>query len=233
MFDGQMPLTTAALPAQPVPAQSLAPLAPARISPLRRSVSNALKRAFDVLAAGAAIVALAPLLLLLAALVGLTSSGPVLFRQRRTGKDGQVFHILKFRSMTVVEDGAEIRHAVQGDKRVTPVGAVLRRTSLDELPQLFNVLAGDMSIVGPRPHALAHDTYYGAIVPRYAERFSVRPGLTGFAQIQGFRGEIHTLDCMKRRVAADADYARNWSFRRDLAIIALTAPLLLKRTNAY
>lgn len=215
------------------PLQALPPLCVARVSPQRRQVSAALKRVFDIVVAGGVLMVLAPALLLIAALVALTSPGPVLFRQRRTGKDGQVFHILKFRSMTVAEDGEDVRHAVFGDQRVTPLGAILRRTSLDELPQLINVLRGDMSIVGPRPHALAHDVHYGALLARYAERFAVRPGLTGFAQVQGLRGEIHTLECMARRITADADYARHWSFRRDLAIIARTVPLLLRRTNAY
>lgn len=228
MFDGRLPQTQ---PAAPV--QVLAPLNAIRISPSRRRVSAAFKRAFDLVAAGGVLVLLAPAMLLIAALVALSSPGPILFRQRRTGKDGRVFYILKFRTMTVVEDGHDIRHAVVGDKRVTPLGAVLRRTSLDELPQLLNVLRGDMAIVGPRPHALAHDVHYGALLPRYSERFAVRPGLTGFAQVQGLRGEIRSLECMARRVAADADYAANWSFRRDLTIMARTVPLLLRRTNAY
>lgn len=228
MFDGRIPQSQLAAPVQALP-----PLSLARVSPGRRQVSAALKRAFDVMAAGMGLLLLAPALLVIAALIALTSAGPVLFRQRRTGKDGRVFHILKFRSMTVAEDGEDVRHAVFGDQRVTAVGAVLRRTSLDELPQLINVLRGDMSIVGPRPHALAHDAHYGALVPRYSERFAVRPGLTGFAQVQGLRGEIHSLDCMARRVAADAEYAKHWSFRRDLAIIVRTVPLLLLRTNAY
>ena len=228
MFDGRFADTTPAFQLL-----VLAPLNAARTAPRRRRLSLLLKRIFDFTASLAAVVIFAPLLALIAILVAATSSGPVLLRQRRTGQDGRVFHILKFRTMTVTEDGDHVAHAVRGDKRVTAVGAVLRRTSLDELPQLFNVLRGEMSIVGPRPHALAHDTHYGAIVPHYGERFKVRPGLTGFAQIQGLRGEIHTVECMARRATADANYAVNWSFRRDLAIIAQTVPLLLRRTNAY
>lgn len=228
MFDGRVADTTVLFPTR-----TLAPLCPARAAPSRRRISSGLKRAFDIVCAASALIVFAPLLLLIATLVAATSPGPILFRQRRTGRDGQIFSILKFRSMTVMEDGDVIAHAVRNDSRVTPLGALLRRTSLDELPQLLNVLRGDMSIVGPRPHALAHDDRYGSLVPHYGQRFAVRPGLTGFAQIQGLRGEIRTLDCMARRASADADYARNWSFRRDLAIIVETVPLLLKRTNAY
>jgi putative colanic acid biosynthesis UDP-glucose lipid carrier transferase len=140
---------------------------------------------------------------------------------------------MKFRTMTVTEDGDVIKHASKNDKRVTRVGSFLRETSLDELPQLFNILLGDMSVVGPRPHALAHDNHYGSLLPRYVDRFSVRPGLTGFAQVQGLRGEIHDLDCMSRRIDADVQYAATWSFRSDMLLILRTFPMLLKRVNAY
>lgn len=195
--------------------------------------SAACKRAMDVIIAALALAALAPALALIALAVVLESRGPVLFRQRRTGRDGQIFTILKFRSMTVTEDGDKIAHASKNDKRVTRVGAFIRATSLDELPQLINVLRGDMSLVGPRPHALAHDNHYGALLPRYSERFAVRPGLTGLAQILGLRGEIHQLSCMARRVEADVEYAAGWTFRDDLLIIWRTVPMILKRVNAY
>lgn len=191
------------------------------------------KRAMDVILAGAAVLVLLPALALIALAVVLESRGPVLFRQRRTGLNGQVFTILKFRSMTVTEDGDKIAHASKNDKRVTRVGAFIRATSLDELPQLINVVMGDMSLVGPRPHALAHDNHYGAMLPRYADRFAVRPGLTGLAQILGLRGEIHQLSCMASRVDADVDYATGWSFRDDVLIIFRTVPMILKRVNAY
>lgn len=199
----------------------------------RRPRSARLKRALDIFGAVLALVLLAPALLLIAAAVGLTSPGPVLFRQKRTGLNGRVFTIFKFRTMTVTEDGATVTQATRNDARVTPVGAVLRQTSLDELPQLLNVLRGEMSFVGPRPHALVHDAHYGALIPGYDQRFAVRPGLTGYAQIQGLRGEIRQLDCMARRVAADAAYARNWSLSGDLGIVLRTAPLLISRQNAY
>jgi putative colanic acid biosynthesis UDP-glucose lipid carrier transferase len=205
----------------------------ARVVTARLRLSMVLKRLFDMGCALGALILLAPALLVIAAAVALETPGPVLFRQRRTGQGGKVFRIMKFRTMTVTEDGDVIKHASKNDKRVTRVGAFLRETSLDELPQLFNILLGDMSVVGPRPHALAHDAHYGALLPRYSDRFAVRPGLTGFAQVQGLRGEIHDLDCMARRIDADVHYAASWSFRSDLLLILRTVPMLVKRVNAY
>lgn len=192
-----------------------------------------LKRAFDVVVAAMILALFAWAYALIALAIVAESRGPVLFRQRRTGRHGEIFTIYKFRSMSVTEDGDVITHATRDDQRVTRVGSFLRETSLDELPQLLNVIRGDMSLVGPRPHALAHDLHYGALLPRYAARFAVRPGLTGLAQVQGHRGEIHQLECMARRVDADADYAAQWSFVDDLVIVARTVPLLIARTNAY
>lgn len=201
---------------------------------IRRGLGSAgLKRAFDIAASLAALIAFLPILLLIALAITLDSRGPILFRQRRTGVNGQVFTILKFRSMTVAEDGDQIAHATRNDKRVTRVGAILRQTSLDELPQLINVLKGDMAVVGPRPHARAHDVHYSALLPRYNERFAVRPGLTGLAQVHGLRGEIHQLTCMARRIDADVAYTQCWSFRGDLLIILRTLPMLFRRVNAY
>jgi len=226
MFDSW---STSAL-VQPATVASRAAWAPA----FRRGRGSALcKRIMDVVLAGSAVLVLLPALALIALAVVVESRGPVLFRQRRTGLNGKVFTILKFRSMTVVEDGDHIAHASRNDKRVTRVGAFIRATSLDELPQLLNVIRGDMSLVGPRPHALAHDHHYGALLPRYVDRFAVRPGLTGLAQILGLRGEIHQLSCMASRVEADVDYASGWSFRDDVLIICRTVPMILKRVNAY
>lgn len=191
------------------------------------------KRGFDLSAAALSLLFLLPLLLAVSAAIWLDSGGPVLFRQRRTGRKGVIFTVLKFRTMTVAEDGDAIAHAVQGDARVTRVGAFLRVSSIDELPQLLNILRGEMSFVGPRPHALAHDAHYGALLPHYGDRFSVRPGLTGLAQVQGLRGEIRVLDDMSRRVDADLDYANHWSFRDDLLILLRTIPIVLARKNAY
>lgn len=204
-----------------------------QVGSFHRQISGSLKRLLDISCASFLLLLLLPALLFIAVSVKLSSPGPVFFKQRRTGLNGQIFSIFKFRTMTVMEDGDVVTHASRSDKRVTGVGAILRQTSLDELPQLINILQGDMSVVGPRPHALAHDTLYGALLPQYSDRFAVRPGLTGLAQVRGLRGEIRALDCMARRIDADADYARNWSFRGDLAIMARTVPLLLRRTNAY
>lgn len=204
-----------------------------RIGLERRPHSARLKRGLDLIAALLALVLLAPLLFTIAVLVTISSPGPILFRQRRTGLNGAVFTIFKFRTMTVMEDGESVPHACRNDERVTGLGAVLRQTSLDELPQLINVVRGEMSIVGPRPHAIAHDAHYSALLPGYSERFRVRPGLTGYAQIKGLRGEIRQLDCMARRIEADAVYARNWSLLGDLGILLITVPVLLSRENAY
>jgi putative colanic acid biosynthesis UDP-glucose lipid carrier transferase len=135
--------------------------------------------------------------------------------------------------MTVAEDSGQIRQATRNDDRVTAVGALLRKLSIDELPQLWNVIRGDMSIVGPRPHALAHDDYYGALIPTYAARFRARPGLTGYAQVNGFRGEISDVRCMSDRVAADNSYIEEWSLALDVAILLKTVPLIFRDPNAY
>ena len=185
------------------------------------------KRGFDLVGAALMLIFLIPLFLVISAAIWLESGGPILFRQRRTGLNGAVFTVLKFRTMTVVEDGDQIAHAVQGDARVSRVGAFLRVSSIDELPQLLNILRGEMSLVGPRPHALAHDALYGALLPHYGDRFTVKPGLTGLAQVQGLRGEIKVLDDMSRRVDADVDYANHWSFRDDLLILLRTIPAIL------
>jgi putative colanic acid biosysnthesis UDP-glucose lipid carrier transferase len=199
----------------------------------REALSRGLKRLFDLSCAGAVLLFFLPAFALIALAVTVDSAGPIFFRQRRTGLHGKTFTIYKFRTMRVLEDGADIRHASRDDDRVTRVGRFLRETSLDELPQLLNVLKGDMAMVGPRPHALAHDHHYGALLSAYGARFAVRPGLTGLAQIRGLRGEIRELACMADRVEADVEYAANWSFRHDLWIVMMTVPLLLKRVNAY
>ena len=194
---------------------------------------SALKRVFDVLVAGSALLLFLPLLVVVMAAIRMESPGPAIFRQRRTGYRGQVFTILKFRTMTVAEDCATVRQATRNDERVTEVGALLRKLSIDELPQLWNVMRGDMSIVGPRPHALAHDEYYGALIPPYAARFRAKPGLTGYAQVNGFRGEITDMRCMSDRVAADNSYIEEWSLALDVAILLKTVPLIFRDPNAY
>jgi putative colanic acid biosynthesis UDP-glucose lipid carrier transferase len=165
--------------------------------------------------------------------VRISSPGPIIFRQRRYGLDGQEIYVYKFRSMTTTDDGAVVRQATRNDARVTRVGAILRRTSLDELPQFINVLQGRMSIVGPRPHAVAHNEQYRKLIKGYMVRHKVRPGITGFAQINGARGETDTVEKMERRIQLDLYYLRNWSLALDLKIILRTVGLVAKDTAAY
>jgi Undecaprenyl-phosphate glucose phosphotransferase len=194
---------------------------------------QALKRAFDVLAAGLGIILLSPLLLTSVLLIKLDSKGPVLFTQTRNGFNGRSFRIFKFRTMSVLEDGPQIRQAIRNDPRVTGVGRWLRRTSIDELPQLFNVLGGSMSLVGPRPHAVAHNTEYERIVANYAFRYHVKPGISGWAQVNGFRGETSTVNLMEKRVEADLWYVSNWSFWLDVRILWKTLTLAPWQASAY
>jgi putative colanic acid biosynthesis UDP-glucose lipid carrier transferase len=195
--------------------------------------SGLIKRASDIVFSLAILAAIAPLLAALALCVKLSSPGPVIFKQRRYGLDGEEIVVYKFRSMTVVEDGAEIRQCAPDDCRLTPLGAFMRRTSLDELPQFINVLQGRMSIVGPRPHAVAHNELYRKLIKGYMQRHKVRPGLTGWAQVNGLRGETATLERMQARIDHDLDYLRNWSLRLDLYIIAKTVWVVLKGENAH
>lgn len=191
------------------------------------------KRGFDIAAAGLALLVFLPLLLLIALAIRLEGGGPVLFRQQRTGLNGRPFRIYKFRTMRVMEDGDAIAQASRGDVRVTRLGGVLRKLSLDELPQILNILMGDMSVVGPRPHALSHDLAWACAIPGYADRFRTRPGLTGQAQVLGLRGEITSLEALAARIAADNAYIDSWSFRRDLVLVARTAPLVFGDPRAF
>lgn len=190
------------------------------------------KRLFDIAVSLALIVLLLPVLAGITLAVAVESRGPVLFCQRRTGMGGRIFAMFKFRSMRVMENGAEVVQATQNDPRVTRVGRTLRATSLDELPQLFNVLSGEMSLVGPRPHAVAHDHYYGARIANYAVRQKAKPGMTGWAQVNGARGETPQLRHMQARVDLDAWYVEHHSFLLDLKILAKTPLEVLKRRNA-
>ncbi len=189
------------------------------------------KRSFDCVLAMIALAVLAPLLAFAAAVIKFDGPGPVIFRQRRQGFDGREFVIFKFRTMKVLEDGDFIPQATRDDDRVTRVGRILRRSSIDELPQLWNVLRGDMSLVGPRPHALAHDQEYGARIATYAMRHHVKPGLTGAAQVTGLRGETRDLSQMEQRVERDVWHINNWSLTSDLKIMALTCSAMLKMTR--
>ena len=163
----------------------------------------------------------------------MSSPGPVIFRQRRYGLDSEEILVYKFRSMTVTEDGPVVTQAQKGDDRITPVGAFLRKTSLDELPQFVNVLQGRMSIVGPRPHAIAHNEMYRKLIKGYMVRHKVKPGITGWAQVNGYRGETETLDKMQGRIDYDLDYLRNWSLRLDLLIIYKTIRVVIGDQKAY
>jgi putative colanic acid biosynthesis UDP-glucose lipid carrier transferase len=191
------------------------------------------KRVSDVVISLAALVVAAPLMLLLAVAVKLGSPGPAIFKQRRYGLDGKEILVYKFRSMTSTDNGAVVQQATRNDARITRLGAILRKTSLDELPQFINVLQGRMSIVGPRPHAVAHNEIYRKLVKGYMVRHKVRPGITGWAQVSGYRGETETLDKMATRIDYDLDYLRNWSLGFDLWIMVKTVLVVLGDKKAY
>jgi len=191
------------------------------------------KRISDIIIASVIIVLISPLLLAIAIGVKLGSPGPVLFKQRRNGLDGHEIVVYKFRSMRTMEDGEVVRQATRNDPRVTPFGAFLRRTSFDELPQFFNVMAGTMSIVGPRPHAVTHNEEYRQIIKAYMVRHKVKPGITGWAQVNGQRGETDTVEKMRMRVEYDLEYLRNWSLGLDLKIIVSTIRVLFFDRQAY
>ena len=193
-----------------------------------------IKRTFDLLFSSVVLLLISPLLLLISLGVKCTSRGPIIFKQRRYGLDGKEIVIYKFRSMTTCDDGPSVPQATKGDSRTTTLGRLLRKTSLDELPQFINVLQGRMSVVGPRPHAVSHNETYRKIIKGYMVRHKVRPGITGWAQVNGFRGETETLDKMQARVEYDIDYLRSWSPKLDIYIIFKTISMLLsKRENTY
>ncbi len=191
------------------------------------------KRVFDFTAAAVGLLFIAPVMLVCAVLVKLSSPGPVFFRQRRYGLDGREIWVWKFRSMQTCDNGPKITQATKSDPRITRVGAILRRTSLDELPQLFNVLDGSMSLVGPRPHASAHNEHYRKLIRGYMLRHKVKPGITGLAQVEGFRGETETLDKMQKRVEFDHSYIQRWSLWLDIKILVRTLFVVFKQENAY
>jgi Undecaprenyl-phosphate glucose phosphotransferase len=203
-----------------------------RRAPLSHT-ERAAKRFFDLSLAVAGLVTLLPLMLVTALLVKLDSRGPVFFLQKRNGFNSQTFNIIKFRTMHVLENGPHISQATRNDPRVTRLGRLLRRSSIDELPQLFNVIRGDMSLVGPRPHALSHNTEYEKLIANYAFRHHVKPGLTGWAQVNGYRGETREIKQMERRVEHDLWYINNWSPLLDVRIILQTIAVALRQTTAY
>jgi putative colanic acid biosynthesis UDP-glucose lipid carrier transferase len=196
-------------------------------------LSGLIKRASDIVLASAALVLILPVMLAIAIGIKATSPGPVLFTQRRYGLDGREIIVYKFRTMTVLEDGNVVRQATRDDSRVTRFGAFLRRYSLDELPQFVNVLQGRMSVVGPRPHAVAHNEMYRKLIKGYMIRHKVKPGITGWAQVNGLRGETDTLEKMRARIEYDLSYLRNWSLQLDLQIVLKTALVVLRTQNAY
>jgi undecaprenyl-phosphate galactose phosphotransferase/putative colanic acid biosynthesis UDP-glucose lipid carrier transferase len=231
------PLSVQLLPDRRVSAiwqntDSLAPLIDIQREALTR-LEQALKRSVDLAVAVGGLVILLPLLIVFAVLIKLDSPGPTIFRQRRKGFDGAEFVIYKLRTMSVLEDSEQLTQAREHDPRVTRLGRLLRRWSIDELPQLINVLKGDMSVVGPRPHPICFDNQYGAPIREYAMRHHVKPGITGWAQINGHRGETPLLDNMKNRVEHDLWYINNWTFALDIKILLKTLVVLLDQRNAY
>jgi putative colanic acid biosynthesis UDP-glucose lipid carrier transferase len=191
-----------------------------------------LKRVLDIAIALPLLIILLPVIAMICIAVRLESPGPALFRQRRGGAGGHPFMLFKVRTMTVTEDGESASQARRGDPRVTPLGAFLRKTSLDELPQLLNVILGDMSMVGPRPHAVAHDRAFKRLIPSYDHRFAVKPGITGLAQVRGYRGEISDVDSIAQRVASDIEYIESWSLVMDLGLLIATLKIPLE-AKAY
>jgi Undecaprenyl-phosphate glucose phosphotransferase len=212
----------------------LGPLASLQLTRLPLSRTEvALKRVFDLVFAAAGLLLLTPLIVLVAALIALEDGGPVFFAQRRYGFNQQPFRIIKFRTMHSQDDGAIVPQATRDDPRLTRIGRWLRRWNIDEVPQLFNVLTGDMSLVGPRPHAVSHDREYEQRISLYARRHNVKPGITGWAQINGYRGETDTDEKMRKRVEYDLYYIDNWSLWFDLKIIARTVLSPTAYQNAY
>jgi len=191
------------------------------------------KRASDYIIASLMLIITSPLLLAIAIAIKTTTPGSLIFKQRRYGLDGQEIIVYKFRTMTVSEDDGVVRQATKDDDRVTRVGAFLRKYSLDELPQFINVLQGRMSVVGPRPHAVAHNEEYRPLIKGYMVRHKVNPGITGLAQVSGYRGETASVEDMRNRVNADLEYLRNWSLALDLKIIARTISIMFSDKMAY
>jgi putative colanic acid biosynthesis UDP-glucose lipid carrier transferase len=192
-----------------------------------------LKRIEDMVLSTIILVLISPILLIIAVVIKTTSDGPIIFKQRRNGFNNKEIVIYKFRSMTTQDNGLVIAQATKNDIRVTPIGNFLRKYSLDELPQFINVIQGGMSIVGPRPHAVAHNKEYAKLIPAYNQRASIKPGITGLAQINGFRGETDTLEKMQKRIDMDLHYINNWTLWLDIKIIVITAYKTFFTLNAY
>jgi putative colanic acid biosynthesis UDP-glucose lipid carrier transferase len=208
------------------------PVVAVRDTPFK-GLNGVVKRLSDIVFASLILVLITPIMLAVAVAVRLSSPGPILFKQRRYGLDGKDIIVYKFRSMTVCEDGHQVVQATRDDHRVTRVGAFIRRTSLDELPQFINVLQGRMSVVGPRPHAVAHNELYRKVIKGYMVRHKVKPGITGLAQVNGYRGETDTVDKMQKRIEYDLEYLRKWSLHLDMEIILRTVGLVVRDRKAY
>lgn len=223
---------TSARPIARKPTASLyAPIVRHRVQPKAIMKSFARKRAFDVIFSALVVVFLLTWLIpLVALLIKLESKGPTLFKQLRTGKDGKSFYCLKFRSMTINAE-ADVAQAIKNDSRITRLGAFLRQTSIDELPQFINVLKGEMSIVGPRPHMILHTEKYSKAIHNFMDRHLIMPGITGLAQVSGHRGETKEVEAMAKRVNADIHYLHNWSFWLDVKIVLLTVVQVFKRNE--
>ena len=196
-------------------------------------LNGVLKRVSDIVFSAIILILISPLLVMIGLAVKLSSPGPILFAQKRYGLDGDEIVVYKFRSMTVLDDGGDIKQATRNDVRVTKLGAFLRKYSLDELPQFINVLQGRMSTVGPRPHAVAHNEMYRGMIKGYMMRHKVKPGITGWAQVNGYRGETDTVEKMQKRIEYDLDYLRNWSLGLDAIIILNTVVTVFKTEDTY
>ena len=196
-------------------------------------VCRFLKRSEDIVVSTIVLVLISPILLLIAISIKTTSKGPIIFKQKRGGINNKEIVIYKFCSMSTQDNGSIVKQATKNDARITPIGKFLRKTSLDELPQFINVIQGKMSIVGPRPHAVAHDLEYGKLISEYNQRFLVKPGITGLAQINGWRGETDTLEKMQKRVDMDLDYINNWTLWLDIKIIFITIWKGFSSKNSY
>jgi len=202
-------------------------------TPINSGFAKLIKRAEDILFSLLILLFISPVLLWIAIKIRLDSPGPIIFKQKRYGLNGKEINVYKFRSMTSLDNGPTIKQAQKDDPRITSFGKFIRKTSLDELPQFINVLQGKMSIVGPRPHAVAHNEEFRKLVPKYMQRHIVKPGITGWAQINGWRGETDTLEKMEKRIAFDLYYINNWSLWMDIKIILITPFKGFVNKNAY
>jgi putative colanic acid biosynthesis UDP-glucose lipid carrier transferase len=217
---------------QPLPLRALHPGRP-RSRRRRKPVGGALKRCFDIIVSSIALVVIAPIIAVAALAIRAESKGPIFFVQRRGGFAGRTFCIYKLRTMRTADDGSSVAQASRDDARVTVVGRLLRKTSIDELPQVFNVLCGDMSLVGPRPHAVAHDRDHLRVDPRYSQRWRARPGLTGWAQVNGCRGPLPSVEHVRARTQYDLDYISTWSLMLDIKVLLRTLRVIWGDSTAF